>query len=68
MISSLEKLVKNLSENDFKYLTEKFDSTNLEPLKQKMLILKSTWTFLKDLMKKNCLIKNILQPCKRWTN
>ena len=35
MISSLEKLVKNLSENDFKYLTEKFGSTNLELLKQK---------------------------------
>ena len=35
MNSSLEKLVKNLSENDFKYLTEKFGSTNLELLKQK---------------------------------
>ena len=35
MNSSLEKLDKNLSENDFKYLTEKFGSTNLELLKQK---------------------------------
>ena len=35
MNSSLEKLVKNLSDNDFKYLTEKFDSKNLELLKQK---------------------------------
>ena len=35
MNSSLEKLVKNLSDNDFKYLTEKFGSTNLELLKQK---------------------------------
>ena len=35
MNSSLEKLVKNLSHNDFKYLTEKFGSKNLEFLKQK---------------------------------
>ena len=35
MNSSLEKLVKNLSENDFKYLTEEFSSKNLELLKQK---------------------------------
>ena len=35
MNSNLEKIVKNLSDNDFKYLTEEFGSTNLEPLKQK---------------------------------
>ena len=35
MNSSLEKLVKDLSEDDFKYLTEKFGSKNLELLKQK---------------------------------
>ena len=29
MISSLEKLVKNLSDNDFKYLIEEFGSKNL---------------------------------------
>ena len=33
--SSLDKLVKNLSDDDFKYLTEEFDSKNLELLKQK---------------------------------
>ena len=33
--SSLEKLVKNLSDNDFKYLTKKFGYKNLELLKQK---------------------------------
>ena len=32
MNSGLEKLVKNLSDE---YLTEEFDSKNLEPLKQK---------------------------------
>ena len=35
MNSSLEKLVKNLSNNDFKYLTEEFGSKNLKLLKQK---------------------------------
>ena len=35
MNSSLEKLVKSLSESDFKYLTEEFVSKNLKFLKQK---------------------------------
>ena len=35
MNSGLEKLVKNLSDDYFKYLTEEFDSKNLELLKQK---------------------------------
>ena len=35
MNSSLEKLVKNLTDDDFKYLTEAFGSKNLELLKQK---------------------------------
>ena len=33
--SSLEKLVKNLLENDYKYLTKEFGFNNLELLKQK---------------------------------
>ena len=33
MNSSLEKLVKNLLDNDFSYLTEEFGSKNLELLK-----------------------------------
>ena len=44
---SLEKLVKNLSVNDLKYLTEEFGSKNLELLEQK------------DLVKKNCLLENV---------
>ena len=35
MNSGLEKLVKNLAGNDFKYLTEEFVCKNLELLKQK---------------------------------
>ena len=33
--SSLDKLVKNLSDKDFKYLIEEFGSENLVLLKQK---------------------------------
>ena len=35
MSSSLDKLGKNLSDGDFKYLVEKFGSGNLELFKQK---------------------------------
>ena len=35
MNSSLDKLVKNLSDKDFKYFIEEFDSEYLELLKQK---------------------------------
>ena len=35
MNSSLDKFVKNLSDEDFKYLVEEFGSHNLELLKQK---------------------------------
>ena len=35
MNSSLEKLVKNLTDNGFRYLTEEFGSEYLELLKQK---------------------------------
>ena len=35
MNSSLDKTVKYLSDDDFKYLTEEFGSKNLELLKQK---------------------------------
>ena len=41
MNSSFDKLVKNLSDGDFKYLEKEFGSKNLELLKQKVLILMS---------------------------
>ena len=56
--SSLEKLIKKLADNEFKYLTQEFSSKNLELVKKKMLFLMSTWTILKDLVKKNYLKKN----------
>ena len=56
MNSSLEKLVKNLSDNDFKYLTEEFGSKNLELLKQKDAYPYEYMDSFKNLMRKNCLI------------
>ena len=41
MNSSLDKLVKNLLDEEFKYLVVEFASENLEILKQKVLILTS---------------------------
>ena len=52
MNSSLDRLVKNLSDEGFKYLAEELDSKNLRLLKQKCAYPLSIWTILKDLMKK----------------
>ena len=56
MNSSLEKLVKNLSDDDFKYLTKEFGSKNLELLKQKDAYPYEYMDSFKNLMRKNCLI------------
>ena len=42
MNSSLDKLVNDLADKDFKYLAEEFGSRNLEILKQKVAILINT--------------------------
>ena len=52
MNSSLDKLVKNLWDDDFKYLTEELGSKNLEFLKQKDAYPNGTWTVSKYLIKK----------------
>ena len=41
MNSSLDNLVKNLPDEDFKYLVDEFSSKNIELLKQKCAILMS---------------------------
>ena len=56
MNSSLEKLVKNLANNDFRYLVEEFGSEKLELLKQKCAY---PYEYMKDLVKKNCPTKNV---------
>ena len=59
MNPSLEKLVKNLSDNDFKYLTQEFGSKILELLKQKDAYTYEYMNSFKKLSKKNCPIKDV---------
>ena len=61
MNSSLDKLVNDLADKDFKYLTEEFGSRNLEILKQKVAILINTSIAQKDLPAKNI---SLVQPKK----
>ena len=60
MNSGLDKLVKNVSDNDFKYLVEKFGSENLELLKQKdAYVYEYINSFERFNKKKKCLLGNI---------
>ena len=56
MNSSLDKLVRNLIVNDFKYLTKEFGSKNLEFLKQKGVYWHEYLDSFKTFNKKNCLV------------
>ena len=51
MKSSLEKLVENFTDNDFKYLVKKFGSEKLELLKQKGAYRYEYMNIFKDLVK-----------------
>ena len=59
MNSSLNKPVKKLSDNDFKYLIEKYGSENLELLKQKGAYLYEYMGSFKRFDENNYLIRNI---------
>ena len=56
MNSSLDKLFKNLSDEDFKYLVQEFGSEYLEILKQKGAY---PYEYMNNLMTKNYLQENI---------
>ena len=56
---SLDKLVKNLSDEDFKNLVEEFGSKNLELLKQKGVYPYEYMNSFERFHKKNYLLKNI---------
>ena len=58
--SSLEKLPKNLLDNDFEYLSEEFNPKPLKLVKQKRASLINTWEHLKNCVKINYLIKTLL--------
>ena len=57
--SSLEKLVKHLADNGFKYLSQEFGSENLELLKQKDVYCYQYIKRFKRFSRKDYLIKNI---------
>ena len=59
MNSSLEKLVKNLSDNSFRYLIEEFGSEYLELLKQKHVYPYEYIDYFKRFNEINYLIKNV---------
>ena len=59
MNSSLDILVKNLSDEGFKYLVEEFGLKNLELLKQKGAYPYEYMNSFKRFKEKNCLLENI---------
>ena len=65
MNSSLDKLVKNFSEEDFKYLVEEFGSENLKVLKQKGGYPYEYMNSFERFNEKNCLLENIFTALQR---
>ena len=59
MNSSLDKFVKNLSDEDFKYLVEELGSENLELLKQKGDYPYEYRNSSERFNEKNCMLENI---------
>ena len=57
--SSLDKLVKNLSDKDFQYLVEEFGSENLELLKQKGAYPYEYMNSFERFKEKNCLLESV---------
>ena len=56
MNSRLDWLVRNLSNNDFRYLSEEFSGKFLESVNKKECIFMNIWTALKNFLKISCLI------------
>ena len=59
MSFSLDKLVKNLTDEDFKYLAEDFGSKNLWILKQKGAYPYEYINSFERFKEKNCLLENV---------
>ena len=59
MSFSLDKLVKNLTDEDFKYLAEDFGSKNLGILKQKGAYPSEYINSFERFKEKNCLLENV---------
>ena len=65
MNSSLDELVKNLSDEDFKYLVEEVGFENLEVLKQKDSYPYEYMNSFERFNKKNYLLENIFTAIQR---
>ena len=68
MSFSLDKLVKNLTDEDFKFLAEDFGSKNLGILKQKGAYPYEYINSFERFKEKNCLLENVfiaLQKTKK---
>ena len=63
--SSLDELVKNLSDEDFKYLVEEVGFENLEVLKQKDSYPYEYMNSFERFNKKNYLLENIFTAIQR---
>ena len=62
---SLDKLVKNLSDERFKYLVEEFGSENLQPLKQKDAYPYEYMNSFERFNEKDCLLENIFTALQK---
>ena len=63
--SILDKLVKNLSDENFKYLVEECSSKNLELLKQKGAYAYEYMNSSARFKEKNCLLENVFLALKK---
>ena len=69
MNSSLEKLVINFTDDDFKYLIEQFSSKNLELSKQKDAYPDEYMDSFKRFSKEKVPDREcVYRTCKRWKN
>ena len=65
---SLDKLVKNLSDEDSRFFVEQFDSENLELLKQKGDYPYEYMNSFERFNEKNCLLENIFTALSKMKN
>ena len=64
--SCLDALVKNLSDNDFKYLSQEFSREPLKLVTQKGVYLYEYMNSFKNLLKINCLIDVNFSVLQKW--
>ena len=66
--SILDKIVKNLSDEHFKYLVEECSSKNLQLFKQKGAYVYEYMNSSAKFKEKNCLLENVFLTLKKRKN